>query len=326
MAALSDMASKLSGLATGLPVSTSTPPASGSSGLKGFLSKGFVLPWWAHIFLSGIAPFLILIPYAGPTLFSFPYTFGVNGLNLLASNSMGWAAVKAVFNLLFQTLSRVIALKFPGWWNPYIKAILYYANPWFVFDILQVYNPRFKDDGYKIPFWNKKVNSTIESKGKRTTSDIGYTDLSGNRTYGTMSAVPIGAMMVLLLPALYTMSENLPPEITSKIEPFLNTITTIMTGVAGIAGGGIGTFVILPNLITSVQTQITGLMAGGNQEKPVQTGGSNIPTINELTEKMLKESAQSGGGDIEGSVFMGILAFTILGGLSLALVRRKVSS
>ena len=327
MEALAGLASKIPGLPTSLPGSIPTPPAPPApTGIKGFLSKGFTIPWWMHIFLTGIAPFLILIPYIGPTLFTFPYTFGVNGLNLLASNSMSWAAMKAVFNFLFQTLGKVVASKVPGWFGPYIKAFLYYANPWFVFDILQVYNPRFKDDGYKIPFWNKKVNSTIEAKGKRTTADIGHTDANGKATYGLMSVVPMAAMAVLLLPALYTMSDNLPPEMTAKMEPFLNMITTVGAGIAGLAGGGIGTFVLLPNLISSVQSQMSGLMSGGNVEEVVQTGGGNIPTINEVSEAMLKNAVQNGGGDTESNVFMGILAFTIVGGISLALVRRKGSS
>jgi len=310
-------AAKVPGAASVLPTSlTPTPPP--ATGLKGFLSKGFTVPWWLHIFITGIAPFLVLIPFVGPAVFTFPYTFGVNGINLLATNSMGWAAAKAALNFMCQTIGQVISIYLPGWWSPYLKAFLYYANPWFVFDILQAYNPKFKEEGYKIPFWNKQTNSVLEKKGTRTNVDIGFTDLSGTTSYGLMGAIPIGAMLVLLLPAFYTMSANFPPEISAKMNPILDSITTLGGAITGIAGGGIGTFVLLPKLISSLQSSASSIMAGGD---PVQSGGSGIPTINEVAENMLKQNG--GGTDPESGVFMGILAITILGGISLAVTRRK---
>ena len=316
--AAAQAASKVPGATSVLPKGLApTPTPAPATGIKGFLSKGFAVPWWLHIFITGIAPLLVLLPYVGPAVFTFPYTFGVNGINLLATNSMGWAAAKAGVNFMCQTISAVLALHLPGWWTPYLKAILYYANPWFVFDILQVYNPKFKDEGYKIPFWNKQTDSVLEKKGKRTNANVGYTDLSGTTTYGLMGAIPIGAMLVLLLPAFYTMSANFPPELSAKMNPILDSITSVGGAVAGIAGGGIGSFVLLPKLISSLQTSASSIMAGGAEE---QTGGG-IPTINEVAEKMLKQSG--GGTDPESGVFMGILAITVLGGISLAVARRK---
>jgi hypothetical protein len=294
-----------------------SPGATPATGLSGFLSKGFNAPWWLHIFITGIAPLLVLVPFVGPTIFTFPYTFGVNGINLLASNSMGWAAAKAALNFMCQTMSQLLSIYLPGWWSPYLKAILYYANPWFVFDILQVYNPKFKDEGYKIPFWNKQTDSVLEKKGKRKNVNIGFTDASGVVSYGLMGAIPIGAMAVLLLPAFYTMSANFPPELSAKMNPVLDMITSVGTAIAGIAGGGIGTFVLLPKLMSSLQTGTASIMSGGES---IQTGGG-IPSVNELAENMLKQSG--GGTDPESGVFMGILAITVLGGLSLAVIRRK---
>lgn len=294
-----------------------TPPS--TSGFQQFFSKGFLIPWWAHIFLTGIAPLLLLVPYIGPSVFTFPYTFGVNGINLLATHSMGWGAAKAAFNLMCSTLAKILAIYLPGWWTPFLNGILHYANPWFVFDILQVYNPKFKTEGYKIPFWNKQTNSVLESKGTRATADIGYTDKDGKVSFGLMSTIPIAAMIALLLPAFYTMSANFPPEIAAKMNPVLDMITTIGGGIAGVAGGGIGTFVLLPNLISTVQSQFTTLMAGG--DPPPQQGG--MPTIHEVAESVLRNGQQGGGIDTESGVFIGILAITAIGGLSLALVRRK---
>jgi hypothetical protein len=328
-------------LPTGLPAIPGLPgatpaPASGQS----FLSKGFKLPWWAHIFLTGIFPLLVLIPYVGPTIFTFPYTFGVFGINLLASNSMTWAAAKAGFHLACQAMAEMIAVQSTGqWWLPALRAILYYANPWFVFDIVQVFNPEFVKQGYKIPFANMQTDSSLNPASTKplTESHIGYTvDMSANRidyaetldkkgvqktgyttSYGKMSTIPIAASIALILPAMYTMSSFFPPALQAKINPVLSTIVTVGGGITAVAGGGIGSFVLLPNLIGSVQTGITGLMAGGD---PVQKGGG-FPSLDDVAKSMLRTPPTK--EDDESKFFLGVLAFTVFGGLSLAVIRNK---
>jgi hypothetical protein len=334
MAGVTGLASSFLGSTTS--TSPATSPATSSTS---FLSKGIGLPWWAHIFLTGIFPLLVLIPYIGPTIFTFPYTFGVNGINLLATNSMTWAAAKAAFNLSCQAMAEMIAIQSTDqWWLPALRAILYYANPWFVFDMIQIFNPNFIHEGYKIPFANIQTDESLKPGSTKPLKDsnIGYTvDVSGNRvdrktsldakgkqkagyttTYGKMSTIPIAASIVLLLPAMYTMSSFFPPQLQAKVEPILNTIMTVGGGITAIAGGGIGSFVLLPNLIGSVQTGIQGLMAGGD---PVQTGGG-IPSIQQVATSMLRPSTKE---DDESKFFLGVLAFTIFGGISLAVIRQK---
>ena len=372
----------LQGLAGSIPgVSTLTgtkgaaaadPAASGESAAKGFFSKGVNLPWWAHIFLTGIAPLMILIPYVGPVLFSLPFTFGSYGINLLASNSMGWAAAKAASQMACNLLADILQVYFSGrWWLPIVQSILQYANPWFVFDILQVWNPNFAKEGYKIPFWNKQVNSTLEANKLRTERDIGwpvvstldtksqavtYQDDEGNPIpytvnsagkpvfngkvltnpgpvkldatmlpfvkYGWMGAIAFGACIVLLLPALYTMAETFPPEIQAKMVPVLNTIFTLGGAVTAIAGGGLGTFVLLPKLGSILQTNMTSIFAGGGgAENPsAQTGGGKkgIPSVEDVAQGLLGRKLEN-----ESTFFMGSLAVIVLGGFSLALVRIK---
>ena len=338
-AAAAQAAASMFGTSTGVPAASSSS-ASTSTDL---FSKGFVLPWWAHIFITGIFPMLILLPYIGPTLFNFFYTFGVNGINLLATNSMTWAVAKAAFNMSCQAMAEMIAIESTGeWWLPAVKAILYYANPWFVFDIIQIYNPDFRKQGYKIPFANIQTDASLKP-GSTTAlkdSDIGYTvDPSGvsilysktldskgvqktgyTTSYGKMSTIPIAASIALLLPAMYTMTSFFPPELQAKVKPVLDTILTVGGGITAIAGGGIGSFVLLPNLIGSVQTGITGLMAGGDP-KPMQTGGGGLPSIQQLAKSMLRPAPTR--EDDESKFFLGVLAFTIFGGISLAVIRQK---
>jgi hypothetical protein len=139
-----------------------------------------------------------------------------------------------------------------------------------------------------------------------------------------MSPIPIGAMCVLLLPAFYTMTANFPPELSAKINPILDMITTVGGGLAGIAGGGIGTFVLLPQLMTKIQTGFSSIMSGGGDENvPRVQGGGGIPTIDEIAENVLRNSPQMGGAQAEGGAFMGILALTVASGIAVALTRRK---
>jgi hypothetical protein len=169
---------------------------------------------WMHTLLTGIFPFLPFIPYIGPAFFSLFSTWGSNGANLLLTNSMGWALAKGGFNYACRGAYMLIAMSYPGqWWLPYIKSILYYANPWYTFDMVQAQSDTFADEGYKMPFvkgmylneninqrqgviaWNKSQRVRIRNGAEPdilypksfstplTKDDIGFnepvTDLSG---------------------------------------------------------------------------------------------------------------------------------------------------
>jgi len=105
---------------------------------------------------------LPLIPYVGPAFFALFSSFGTNGANLLLSGSMAWAVAKFGFNQACRGAYFLIAKQYPGrWWLPYLKGLLYYANPWYVFDIVQRYSPSFAEEGYKLPFANMYLNDNI---------------------------------------------------------------------------------------------------------------------------------------------------------------------
>ena len=298
------------------------------------------IPWYAHLFLTGLFPFLTMIPYVGPMFFAAFTLLGSNGVNLLASNTMGWAAAKAASNLMCRMLADVLTVAFPGKiWMSALRAILYYGNPWVVFDMLQVWNPNFVTEGYKIPFWNKQVNPVLAAANPRPTmKDIGGPLVdsagkpvvgadgkpTGEKAYGWIGAIFWGAVIVLAFPYVSSIISALPPEMQAKALPFTNLITTVIGGFAAVAGGGIGTFVLLPNMISGAQSQFTSLMTGGG---PVQGGGgAEIPSLQEVAEGLLKKGAQNGGGDhLESSMFMGVLAVIAFGGMALGFARLKDS-
>jgi hypothetical protein len=333
----------------GLPA-TQTP---GAAGPKGGMTSWTIHPWQWHILLTGIAPFMLIIPFL-PTsiqsilvcIFVIPHTWGVNGVNLVASNSSFWALGKAAFNMLCIGLYDIMAIYFAGqWWLPALKALLRYANPWYVFDMIQVFHPKFKDIGYKIPFLNKRANTNKEKGAKLVTGDIGYIQRGSSGadtiTYGSFYKAA-GAAAVFLFPALYTLFDNLPPELKGKVQPLLDSVVSVGSIITAVAGGGIGTFVLLPQLATGLQGNFAKLMAGGSEEgeataettvvantaNNAQLGGGDVPSVEELANSLLKNksTAQGGGGgsiDTESATFMGLLGITILGGISVAVLRRK---
>ncbi len=324
----------------------------GAGDAKSGMTSWTIYPWQWHILLTGIAPFMLIIPFL-PTsiqsilvcIFVIPHTWGVNGVNLVASNSSFWALGKAAFNMLCIGLYDIMAIYFAGqWWLPALKALLRYANPWYVFDMIQVFNPKFKDIGYKIPFLNKRANTNKEKGAKLVTGDIGYIQKgssgSDTTTYGSFYKAA-GAAAVFLLPALYTLFDNLPAELKGKVQPLLDSVVSVGSMITAVAGGGIGTFILLPQLATSLQGNFAKLMAGGSEEGQTnavanaettveanaQLGGGDVPSVEELAKSLLKNksTAQGGGGslDPESATFMGLLGITILGGISVALVRNK---
>jgi hypothetical protein len=133
------------------------------------------IPLIAHRFLTGIFPFAALQPIfsAIPGLgdiyqsiyamcFSLFYVLGSNGANLIFTGSKLMGGAKFISNQMLGGVYMLIAHYFPGkWWLRPLKSILTYGNPWFTFDIVQTYSPNFARQGYKLPFLNKYLNSTI---------------------------------------------------------------------------------------------------------------------------------------------------------------------
>ena len=332
------------------PLAKKATPAAPSTGI---MSRTIGKIW--HYVLTGVCPVLIFIPlfsYIFPsdssalaiinsilvTTFGMVYTFGINGVNLVASNSSYWAVGKFMFNQICITLSQILSIEYAGrWWLPLIQSILQYANPWYIFDIIRVYDPEFQNKGYKIPFLNKLANDNISNNRNLVPGDIGYIEKDElgkeTRTYGLFYKA-VGGILVFFLPGIYAIVDSLPAELKGKFQPFLDLFSSILGGVSALAGGGLG-IMLLPKLVSSVQGNITKLMRGGSEEHIVQSGieqtggsGENVPTVEEIAQSLLKNksTAQGGGGastDPESATFMGLLGITVLGGISLALVRRK---
>ena len=273
----------------------------GISVIKKYLAGGFPLPWWAHVVLTGIIPGVMMIPYimshfytpADTTglgivaaiysgIFTIPFTLAFYGINLMVTNHVAWTGVTTVVSTAFSFIGQMLTYRDGGAWSPLLKfygAIFQFANPLIVFNALQVWNPNFVNEGYKLPFSKTYMTGLLSSKTTWTANDIGYVpkDASGNpmkvdsagntipygnpayatakwaRQYGQMGAASIGACILLLYPAINTMVKDLPAPWQATINNSMSKIITTLTVIAGVLGGGGGIFALtkLPSLFSS---------------------------------------------------------------------------
>ena len=146
-----------------------------------------------------------------------------------------------------------------------------------------------------------------------------------------MGPVAIGAAITLIIPSLYSIFGALPASVTAGYKSTLDAIMLVVGGIAAVGGGGIGAMVVLPALKDKLLSYITPTAAPAAPVAPPtpQRGGGNaFPTVESVAKSLLKKS-QSGGGthDLTGDyLFFGILGTVVVGGMTLAALRLKLSS
>ena len=323
--------------------------SAGVSVIKKFFEAGFPLDWWHHVVLTGIIPGIMVLPYVLSQfyssnnttgmgvvvaiisgIFGIPFTLGSNGIHLLASNSTTWAAVTFVLNMGFVFFGQLLTYSNFGKWSLFFKfygAIFQFANPFFVFSILQVFNPNFYNEKYKWPFLNKFLSPLLDSKGVmlkgkvHKANDIGYIPIdpvtkerskdpvTGRyiRQYGKMGAVSIGATLLLLIPAFSTIMKDLPAPWQASISNSLGSAFSTLTVIAAVFGGGGGIFALtkLGSLFSSstpaaqaggreavpreaVQKEAVQKGAVQKEAKPLQTGGGDdIPSMVDAAKELI---------------------------------------
>jgi hypothetical protein len=210
--------SALGGLAaatTGTPTTAAGVQASTASGLSKYLN--FELPWFGLFLLAGGFPFP-------------PFSYlGLGGLNLWATGSMSYFAVKAALQGLLTIANMFIKIYYPSmWWFGYLLVL----NPWYVFDIVQMFSPAFAVEGFKTPFLHSPI---------------------GNGSTGKMTPALLAMSFALMCTGAYSLLNFLPNEIQVAYKPIFNTIMLTVGGITALAGGSIGGMVVLPQLITAIK-------------------------------------------------------------------------
>jgi hypothetical protein len=199
------------------------------------------------------------------------------------------------------------------WWVGYLLVL----NPWYVFDIVQMFSPAFAYEGYKVPFTKFNPASPLSNAIK---------DVSGNytRAIGSVSPALFAAALALVGSGTYGLVNMLPSVLTATYKPILNMVMTVLGGITALAGTG-ASVMMLPNLISNFnknQSEYTAALA------TVQKGGGDLPSLADVAQKIMKkENLQTGGAvdieDASSTLFVGSLALVTFAGISLALVRSK---
>jgi hypothetical protein len=263
----------------------------------------FTASWFGLFILAGGIP----LP---------PFSYlGFGGLNLWAAGSLMWFVAKAAVQGGLTLANTYITVFYPSlWWVGYLLVL----NPWYVFDLVQMFSPAFAYEGYKIPFTKFNPAKPISAAMK---------DASGNytRATGQVNAALFAAALALAGAGTYGLVNMLPPVLTTAYKPILDMVMTVFGGITAVAGGGAG-MMMLPNMMSSFsksQTEYKAAVAA-----PVQAGGGDLPTLADVADKILnKENLQTGGAieieDASSMIFVGSLTLVTLAGISLALVRSK---
>lgn len=346
---------KVSGLASKVPGVGGLVPkvptvegaaAEGQNKVKQFLMEGFSIPWLALLVLSGFPP----VP---------PISFwGYGGVNLMVAGSKAWAAAKGAAQLAFVAASNFISayypkLKWVGW--------LLWLNPWFVYDIVQLFSPTFYTEGFKVPFLGRPV---VEMDEAVKTKDAAGGDIRLFRLNGII----IGIMMALFSLGGMSLLSLLPPAVVGAAEPALKLVFKVIGGIAAVGGGGLG-MVLLPELLKSVKGDVaataaaaaaattTAAAAPGTLPAPAtatlptkQAGGAapgSIPPLHEVAAGLLNPASlprgavelgapfrstvitgggralDSGPAKADSLLFVSVLGLAALAGLGLAVVRSK---
>lgn len=284
MQAIADLAGK----AAGTPLTADAAAKSSANNIMSYFTGK--ASWFGLFLLAGGFPFP-------------PMSYlGLGGLNLWAAGSMTYFAMKAGLQAVLSVANMFIEAYYPNlWWLGYLLVL----NPWYVFDIVQMFSPAFAAEGFKVPFLHTPI---------------------GRGGTGQMSVAIWAAAIALLCSGAYSFLNFLPPQLKTSYKPILNTVFLGMGAVTALAGGSIGSMVVLPQIMSSMKANISQVAPAA---PPAQTGGG-MPSLAAVANKIMENKIkpiQTGGGESPGAeLFIGALAVAALGGISLALIRSKAVS
>jgi hypothetical protein len=277
----------------GVPTVASTQ-AAGQSALTQYFN--FDLQWFGLFILAGGFP----LP---------PFSYlGFAGLNLYAVGSMTYFGVKAGLQTILTLANTYLLAYYPKlWWVGYLLVL----NPWYVFDLVQMFSPAFPKEGFKVPFFHTPLGAA----GKMTPA---------------LAALAVGAMSV----GSYSLINMLPVELQASYKPLLNSIFLTVGTLAAVTGGGLSSMLVLPQAYSAIKSSLGEAGAAAAAAPiPAPTGaqkGGGAPSLSDVARKIEvgKITLQDGGGgsDPSAAVFLGTLGVAALGGISLALIRSKAVS
>lgn len=214
---------------------------------------------------------------------------GYAGINIMVTGSYGWAAAKAGVQLASYLTGQFIKAYFPELWP--ISFILAYS-PWYIFDIIQMFDPNFPTLGFRTPFFTKQLGSNFDIEADH---------------YGSITLVHIFVIIVIMSLGGYTLVNMLPQEITGSFKPLLKTIFKSVAGITGLVGGGMMAFTTMPSMFSALKGG--GAQSGGGDKKET--------TLDDIAKDFVKPD----GEKQMAYLFIGALLTAALGGIALSATR-----
>jgi len=238
---------------------------------------GIPISWFALFIFAGAIPIA-------------PMSFlGYTGINIMVTGSYGWAAVKTGVQFASYLAGQLIKAYFPNLWP--ISLILAYS-PWYIFDLVQMFDPNFSRLGFRTPFFTTYLGSNFDPVAN---------------TFGSVTLAHMFVIFMIMLSGGYSLLDLIPSEITGNFKPFLKTVFKIVAGIAGLVGGGMMAFTTMPSMFSA-------LRGGGTQSGG---GGAKEKTLDDIAKAFMKPD-----GDAQMAyLFIGALLTAALGGIALSATR-----
>lgn len=206
------------------------------------MTTSFTMGWFSLFVLAGGIP----IP---------PFSYlGYGGLNLWAAGSLTWCLTKAAFQACLVFLAAIITASYPQLaWMGHLVVF----NPWYVFDIVQLFSPAFATEGFKLPLTHFDINNPLipprpVKPGVQKGGGIEY-------GYGDAKVtMPLALSSVALLcTGVYSLLDMIPKSLAKIYTPIVNTVFASAAGLVTIVGG-LGSTTILPQLMNYFTSNQTG--------------------------------------------------------------------
>jgi hypothetical protein len=242
---------------------------------KNLTYVGIPVSWFVVLIFTGIIPI-------APMSF-----FGYAGANLMISGSPWWAVAKSALQLASYLGGRLLSAYFPELWP--ISMILRFS-PWYIFDIVQMFDPNFKNLGFRTPFFTTQLGTTI--------------DLQAG-TFGSITLIHIFILILIFSLGGYTLVSMIPEEITGSFTGILKTLFKVVAGVTGLLGGGLMAFTAMPSMFSAMR---------GGGPAPMHGGGQK--TLEDIAKTLMRPDNSTAS-----YIFIGVLLTAALGGLALSSAR-----
>ena len=222
------------------------------------MTTSFTMGWFSLFVLAGGIP----IP---------PFSYlGYGGLNLWAAGSFSWCMAKAAFQVALMFLAAIITASYPKLaWMGHLVVF----NPWYVFDIVQLFSPAFATEGFKLPLTHfdirhplippRPVKPGVQTGGG---AELGHGDA---KITMPMALTSVG----LLGTGVYSLLDMIPKSLARAYKPIVNTVFASAAALVTVVGGMAST-----TIFPQIMGYLTSNQETGENIRPYEPDESDEPT------------------------------------------------